>query len=141
MTERPRPFSHVADLLRRAAKQRDEEDDEPSQADGEDQDEPDEERLPRKKKQKATPAKDEKEEDEPAESGLTLTPAQATALAQQICLAGAQRRGEVVIENPPPIVSEAACYAGTSTYVTPVKDPAAMAAAIIAAGRKARSPT
>ena len=82
------------------------------------------------------------EDEEPGQvRGGVLTPAQATVLAERIVAAGAARRGEAPITNPPPMLSEAARHAGTATYTTPVKGPAAMAAAIIAAGRKARSPT
>jgi hypothetical protein len=51
------------------------------------------------------------------------------------------RRGEVIETNPPPIVSDAARHAGRSTYVTPVENPERLAAAIVAAAKKARSPT
>jgi len=140
-TTSPRSFATIIDLIRRAkAKERGEEL-EPEDSDGEEHDDEDQ---PKKKRAKPK-GKDEEpaEEDEepgPARGGV-LTPAQATDLAARIVAAGAARRGEAPITNPPPMISEAARHAGTSTYTTPVKDPAAVAAAIIAAGKKARTPT
>jgi hypothetical protein len=148
MMRTTKPFAHIIQALRAANKNRDAVDLDDDESQGEDDDSDDVEHKPKKTKKKSKPAiEDQSDEgDEPKDDGedseerkpKSLTPAQATALAQQICLAGAKRRGEVVIENPSPIVSEAARHAGRSTYVTPVENPERLAAAIVAAGKRRR---
>jgi hypothetical protein len=127
-------FSALADLLHRAkAKQLSDDEDEPP-ADDEARDDA----VAKKKKKKLKDAEDKKDEDEKDDEKKQD---EAAAIAKKIIEAGAKRRGEIPIDNPSPVASEAARHAGTATYTTPVKDPAAMATAIIAAAKKARSRT
>lgn len=104
---------------------------------------------PKKSKKKAKPVTEEDQgerqegnEDQPSDEARgVLTPAQAKATAAAIVLAGQRRRGEVEIPATPPQPTPTSYFSGREQYTTPVKDPTALAAAIVAAAAKRRTPT
>lgn len=139
-----RPYQEIIEAIRSRNLRSNNEDD-----DGSDVDETNPDK-PKKSKKKAKPElteenqgeRQEGNEDQPSDEARgVLTPAQASATAAAIVLAGQRRRGEVETQAAPPQPTAASAFAGRDQYTTPVRDPASLAAAIIAAGKKARTPT